>query len=158
MSITARIAPSPSRQECEATWAQGQPSVVFSVEAADLLTPVSAYLRLARFDGGTGKNTLLLESVEGGTSRGRYSVIALKPDIIWTCHNGQITLDETPENPDIAPRILTEKPLESLRALIHATRLELPEGVPLWLRVCLGIWAMTWCARWSICQMRPRMI
>lgn len=79
MSITARIAPSPSRQECEAAWAQGQPSVVFSVEAADLLTPVSAYLRLARFDGGTGKNTLLLESVEGGTSRGRYSVIALKP-------------------------------------------------------------------------------
>ncbi|AKR49219.1 MULTISPECIES: anthranilate synthase component I [Acetobacter] len=130
MSITARIAPSPSRQECEAAWAQGLPSVVFSVEAADLLTPVSAYLRLARFDGGTGKNTLLLESVEGGTSRGRYSVIALKPDIIWTCHNGQITLDENPENPDSAPHILTEKPLESLRALIHATRLELPEGVP----------------------------
>lgn len=108
MSITARIAPSPSRQECEAAWAQGQPSVVFSVEAADLLTPVSAYLRLARFDGGTGKNTLLLESVEGGTSRGRYSVIALKPDIIWTCHNGQITLDETRKT-RISPRAFLQK-------------------------------------------------
>ncbi|KAA8389589.1 anthranilate synthase component I [Acetobacter tropicalis] len=130
MSVTARIAASPARHEVEARWREGKGAVVFSVEPADLLTPVSAYIRLANFNGVDGRYTLLLESVEGGVSRGRYSVIALKPDLIWACHDGAVTLDTNPDNPD-QPPIPSDKPaLESLRSLIHQTRMDLPEGLP----------------------------
>lgn len=130
MSVTARIAASPSREACQDAWKAGKPSVVFSVEPADLLTPVSAYMRLAGFDGGTGRYTLLLESVEGGVSRGRYSVIALKPDLVWTCHNGRVTVDENPAQPDIQTRSVDGAALASLRSLIRETQLDLPAGLP----------------------------
>ena len=45
---------------------------------ADTQTPVSAFLTLA--DGQT--NCFLLESVEGGEVRGRFSVIGLQPDLL----------------------------------------------------------------------------
>lgn len=130
MSVSARIAASPSREACQAAWADGKSSVVFSVEPADLLTPVSAYIRLAGFDGGTGRHTLLLESVEGGVSRGRYSVIALKPDLVWTCHNGEVTIDDAPENAEQAPHPVAGKALDALRQLIRETQLDLPAGLP----------------------------
>src|SRR5579864_5686124 len=47
---------------------------------ADLETPVSAYLKLAA---GRAGNMFLLESVEGGAQRGRYSMIGLDPDIVF---------------------------------------------------------------------------
>ena len=60
----------------------GQPQLQWTKLVADLETPVSAMLKLA-----DGKpNSFLLESVEGGAQRGRYSFIGLKPDIIWRCH------------------------------------------------------------------------
>ena len=71
MSVHARLQASPSFQDIEANWNAGKASVVFTVEAADLLTPVSAYLRLRNLDAASSKHTLLLESVEGGVSRGR---------------------------------------------------------------------------------------
>lgn len=130
MSTSANTATSPSLQVCEAAWEQGQASVVFSVEAADLLTPVSAYIRLAHLDGSTGRHSLLLESVEGGVSRGRYSVIALKPDLVWTCHNGQVTLHDGADQPQSPAWMQQGKPLDSLRQLIHTSRLDLPTGLP----------------------------
>ena len=52
---------------------------------ADLDTPVGAFLKLA-----AGRpNTFLLESVEGGSARGRYSAIGLEPDLIWRCRDGR---------------------------------------------------------------------
>jgi anthranilate synthase component 1 len=44
--------------------------------AADLLTPLAVYLKLAKNE----KNSFLLESVEGGESLGRYSFIGARPD------------------------------------------------------------------------------
>ncbi|TDI13150.1 MAG: anthranilate synthase component I, partial [Acidobacteria bacterium] len=43
---------------------------------ADMLTPVSAFLRVSR---GT-ERAFLLESVEGGEKMGRYSFIGVDPD------------------------------------------------------------------------------
>ena len=62
----------------------GKPQVVSTTLVADLETPVSAYLKLA--DG--RPNSFLLESVEGGSVRGRYSIIGFKPDVIWRCRKG----------------------------------------------------------------------
>ena len=47
----------------------------------DLETPVSAYLKFCVKQ----KNSFLLESVQDGTFRGRYSIIGMDPDIIWKC-------------------------------------------------------------------------
>ncbi len=63
----------------------GKPQLVWTKLVADLETPVSAYLKLA--DGRA--NSFLLELVEGGSVRGRYSIIGFKPDVIWRCIKGQ---------------------------------------------------------------------
>ena len=60
MTMKLHSSASPSRKECEAAWQNGQASVVFSVEAADLLTPVSAYMRLTHLHTGAGRHSLLL--------------------------------------------------------------------------------------------------
>ncbi|QDH17825.1 anthranilate synthase component I [Swingsia samuiensis] len=94
-------------------------SIAYTVEAADLLTPVSAYLRLSKIADGPYK--ILLESVEGGAARGRYSVIALLPDLIWKSCNGQATLDGVH---------LDGKPLDTLEKIINDSQMDLPPHLP----------------------------
>ncbi len=107
-------------------YSAGQAQVVATRLVADLETPVSAYLKLA-----TGRApAFLFESVEGGAVRGRYSIIGLVPDIIWRATGDSAELNRAPErNPDqFEP---DERPtLESLRALLDESRIELPEQLP----------------------------
>ena len=58
----------------------GRASVSVATLVADLETPVSAYLKLAARKRGP---MFLLESVEGGAQRGRYSMIGLDPDLVF---------------------------------------------------------------------------
>ena len=106
----------------------GRPQPVHIRLVADLETPVSAFLKLA--DG--RHNAFLLESVQGGETRGRYSVIGFKPDVIWRCRNGaaEINLQARSDPAAFRPAHLPDRPLESLRALVAATRMELPENLP----------------------------
>jgi anthranilate synthase component 1 len=93
---------------------------------ADLETPVAAFLKLAHGQ----PNSFLLESIEGGSARGRYSVIGMAPDLIWRCRNG---VAEINRHARAAPHGFvrdTRPPLESLRALVAETRLVLPPGMP----------------------------
>jgi anthranilate synthase component 1 len=93
---------------------------------ADLETPVAAYLKLAE-----GRpNTFLLESVEGGASRGRYSVIGLNPDLIWRCRGGRPEVNRHARSAPFAFAADDRGPLESLRAVVAETRLELPSDLP----------------------------
>ncbi|MBV1830022.1 anthranilate synthase component I [Komagataeibacter sp. AV436] len=113
----------------------GQASVAWRVEPADLLTPVAAFLRLSKLarshgGGNGGHNAFLLESVEGGTSRGRYSVIGLLPDLIWRCHDGRASVCHDPAAPTHVFTPEAEAPLVSLRRILHASRIDLPEGLP----------------------------
>ncbi len=71
----------PSFESFAEVYDRGQSQVVWTELVADLETPVSAMLKLA----GDASNSFLLESVEGGAVRGRYSIIGLKPDLIWRC-------------------------------------------------------------------------
>jgi len=59
----------------------GQPVIVTRRLTDDLETPVSAYLKLAR----TRAFSFLFESVEGGALAGRYSILTLRPDLVWRC-------------------------------------------------------------------------
>ena len=71
----------PSREAFAAAHARGEAQVVWTSLVADLETPVSAFLKLAE-----GRpHSFLLESVTGGEIRGRYSIIGMKPDLLWEC-------------------------------------------------------------------------
>jgi len=108
-------------------YAAGAPQVVWSRISADLETTVSAYLKLAA----DGPNSFLLESVEGGETRGRYSFIGIEPDLIWRCRGDEAEIDRTadPDNP--AFKAEAGGALDSLRALIQESRIDrLPAGLP----------------------------
>ena len=56
----------------------------------DLETPVSAYLKIAH-----GRPyAFLFESVEGGAWRGRYSIVAMNPDLVWRCRGDRAEIAE----------------------------------------------------------------
>ncbi len=93
---------------------------------SDLETPVAAFLKLAHGQ----PNTFLLESIEGGSARGRYSVIGMAPDLIWRCRDGAAEINR---HARVAPHAFeadARPALDSLRALLAETRLELPPGMP----------------------------
>ena len=64
----------PTLEEVKALAGQGNLVPVYRSINADLETPVSAYLKVAR-----GPYSYLLESVEGGERLGRYSFIGTEP-------------------------------------------------------------------------------
>jgi anthranilate synthase component 1 len=72
----------------------------------------------------------LLESVEGGAVRGRYSVIGLKPDLIWRCVDGVAEINRAARYDEGAFEVCDEPPLDSMRALIAETHIDLPEDLP----------------------------
>ncbi|GGC69602.1 anthranilate synthase component I [Chelatococcus reniformis] len=107
-------------------YAAGQPFVLSTRLVADLETPVAAFMKLARQPG----PSFLLESVEGGAVRGRYSMIGLAPDLVWRCMDGQAAINRAPdEDPEgFVPETLP--PLESLRRLIAESEIALAADLP----------------------------
>ncbi len=104
----------------------GRPQLVWTRLIADLETTISVMLKLA--DGRS--NSILLESVEGGAVRGRYSIIGLKPDLIWRCRGAKAEINR---NARFEPEKFEPEPLpsiQSLRALIKESRIEVPMGLP----------------------------
>jgi anthranilate synthase component 1 len=109
-----------------AAYEAGRGALAWTVEVADLETPVATYLKLAHGQ----PNTFLLESVEGGAARGRYSIVGMAPDLVWRCRDGRAELNR---NALAAPHAFVpeDRPaLESLRTLLAETRMSLPPGVP----------------------------
>ena len=105
---------------------EGRSQAVYARHVADLEAPVSAFLKL-----GDGKeNAFLLESVQGGETRGRYSVIGLKPDLVWRCQGDKAEINRQALGDKNLFTPLTQKPLDSLRALIAEIKMPLPEGLP----------------------------
>jgi len=122
------MATSSDKDDFKQSYEAGNAQVLWTTMVADLETSVSAYLKLAEGE----EYASLLESVEGGAIRGRYTFIGLKPDIIWRC-NG--------DSPEINRRTLSgvrdedfigiDKPsIEALRDLFGESLIELPEGMP----------------------------
>ena len=104
----------------------GSSQVVYSTLVADLETPVSAMLKIAA----QSQYSFLLESVEGGSVRGRYSIIGLEPDVIWRCHK---------DIPEINRKALSNTQtfiresvgaLQSLRQLLKESEIDLPTNLP----------------------------
>ena len=107
-------------------YAAGRPQLVWTRLIDDLETPVSAYLKI-----GHGRPyAFLFESVEGGAYRGRYSIVAMKPELVWRCRGDA---SEIAHGADIEAGRFTPQAggaLDNLRDLVAATRLDLPKGLP----------------------------
>ncbi len=101
------------------------PQIISKKIVADLETPVSALIKLSQ----KNKFPFLLESVEGGNTRGRYSAIGINPDLIWKCKNGKAEIAKEFEN---NPKFTKESssPLSSLKKLINNSMIELPKSLP----------------------------
>ncbi|MCC7260083.1 MAG: anthranilate synthase component I, partial [Alphaproteobacteria bacterium] len=105
---------------------EGKAQLVWVRRVADIETPVSACLKLME----DGKPSFLLESVEGGETRGRYSIIGLEPDLIWKCEGNNASIARAPFGaaPNFVPA--KEGAIDSLRALVAESKLEIPRDVP----------------------------
>lgn len=104
----------------------GQSAIVWRDLIADTETPVSAALKL--FEAGRGD--FILESVEGGAVRGRYSLIGLAPDLVFRAegNNAEINRSWHTDREAFAPT--GEGALVSLRKLVDTCRIDMPEGLP----------------------------
>ncbi|MEZ5691624.1 MAG: anthranilate synthase component I [Rickettsiales bacterium] len=118
----------PDEQEFCNIYNQGKSQLVWTSLPADLDTPVAAMLRLMKDD----EPSFLLESVEKGKIRGRYSIIGLMPDIIWRCTGNQAEISELYDSnskySDFSP--VGEDSLTSFRNLYEASKIDIPEGLP----------------------------
>src|ERR1700682_3136523 len=118
----------PSAAAFAKTYARGQSQVVWTTLVADLETPVSAFLKIVGGRPNGRPMSLLLESVEGGAVRGRYSVIGLDPDLVWRTVGGRAEVNRAArQTRDGSARDgftpCKEAPLPALRALIAESRI-----------------------------------
>ncbi|WP_029002436.1 anthranilate synthase component I [Azorhizobium doebereinerae] len=109
-----------------ARYARGEAQVVSTTLVADLETPVSAFLKIA----GERPNAFLLESVEGGETRGRYSMIGLDPDVIWRSNGAKAEINRRALTDKDSFEPCPEPPLAALRALLAESAIDLPDGAP----------------------------
>jgi len=110
-----------------ATLARGKPALVWRRIIADSDTPVGAARRLIV----PGRGDFLLESVEGGEVRGRYSLLGLDPDLVFRAKGeaAAINRDWRTDRAAFAP--LGGNALAELRALAATCRIDpMPEGLP----------------------------
>ena len=116
----------PSYEEFAAKYEAGENQLVYSRLAADLDTPVSVMLKLSEAQ----KDSFILESVTGGEIRGRYSIVGLKPDLIWRCRGTTSELNR--ESRFDANSFVPQEgnPLDELRALIEECRIDMPADLP----------------------------
>ena len=104
----------------------GKSQIVWRRIVADLETPVGTYLKLAQ----DRTHSFLLESVQDGTTRGRYSIIGLLPDLIVKVEGGTASVNRQAHLDPGAFSEMTEKPLDALRGLVAESQIEVPPGLP----------------------------
>ncbi|MFL2831647.1 MAG: anthranilate synthase component I [Candidatus Puniceispirillaceae bacterium] len=115
------------RKNCEALFAKGVNQIIFRTLVADTQTPVGMMMKLSEKQA----YHCLLESVEGGEVRGRFSVVALKPDLIWRCKKEKVFINRTAQTkPDNFVELSNEQPLGSLRQLVAESWMDNTHPLP----------------------------
>ena len=120
------MALTPEFTEFERAYSDGRNQIVYTRLAADLDTPVSLMLKLT----GAQKDAFVLESVTGGEVRGRYSIIGMKPDLIWRCRGQESAINRSARYDADAFDPLDGNPLDTLRELIEESQIDLPDDLP----------------------------
>src|SRR5437879_9591916 len=111
----------PYFRECQRLAKQGNLIPFYDVFSADLLTPVSAYLRIAQ----GARYSFLLESVEGGEKIARYTFAGANPEEVFRYANGACVLESR-------DRVVWEErdPISFLRERIERYRPVRLPGLP----------------------------
>ena len=118
-----------------AALAERRPALVWRRLIADTETPVGAAVKLFE----EGRGDFLLESVEGGEVRGRYSLVGLDPDLVFraTGHGAEINRTWRADRTAFAP--LPGDALVELRALVNECRIaDVPAALPSALACLVG--------------------
>ncbi|WP_022681229.1 anthranilate synthase component I [Sphingobium bisphenolivorans] len=109
-----------------AALAAGKSALVWRRQIADTDTPISAALKLFEADRGD----FLLESVEGGAVRGRYSLIGLSPDLVFRAEGQKAQINRQWATDRTAFAAEERTSLDALRALVAECRAELDPALP----------------------------
>ncbi len=104
----------------------GKPSLIWRSLVADTETPVGAALKLFAPERGD----FLLESVEGGRSRGRYSLIGLDPDLVFRASGTACEVNRQWRSDRAAFAPLPGGSLAELRTLVGQCRIDVPAALP----------------------------
>jgi len=112
----------------------GRPALLWRRQLADTETPVAAALKLIE----PGRGDFLLESVEGGSVRGRHSLIGLAPDLVFRATGGEAAINPhwLTDREAFAP--CAEPALDALRTLVAECRMEVPAELPRALACLVG--------------------
>lgn len=116
----------PNLDDFSKVYNAGKNYLVYTRLAADLDTTVSLMLKLTK----AKINSFMLESVTGGDSKGRYSIIGMNPDLIWKCDGNNASVNRSALNGNKQYNIVEEDPLTSLRNILKETSIDLPEDLP----------------------------
>ncbi|HEY7808476.1 MAG TPA: anthranilate synthase component I [Croceibacterium sp.] len=106
--------------------AAGRPALVWRQLVADTETPVGAALKLIE----PGRGDFLLESVEGGEVRGRYSLLGLDPDLVFRATGPACEVNTGWRHDRETFAALPGDSLAELRSLVDGCRIEVPENLP----------------------------
>ena len=127
MSITAPASTSLENAAAASdALAAGRPALVWRKVVADSDTPVGAARRLIE----PGRGDFLLESVEGGEVRGRYSLLGLDPDLVFRGSEGVAEINRAWQTDREAFEACQGDALTELRALADSCRIDVPEALP----------------------------
>lgn len=116
----------PGKDAFTAGYQAGANQILWTELVADMDTAVSLMLKLT----GAEKDSFMLESVTGGEVRGRYSFMGCRPDLIWRCRGDKAEINRTAATDRHAFVPEHTGALDSLRALLDETAIDLPDDVP----------------------------
>lgn len=106
--------------------AAGRPALVWRKVIADAETPVGAAAKLIEPERGD----FLLESVEGGEVRGRYSLLGLDPDLVFRARGDSAEINRRWRQDRDGFASCDQPSLDALRSLAESCRIEVPEELP----------------------------
>ncbi len=116
---------------------QGRGAVVWQRLIADIETPVSAALKLIE----PGRGDWVLESVESGETRGRYSLIGLDPDLMFEVRGDQARINRDWRHDRDAFTPVLGPALQALRDLVAECRFDVPDALPKAMATLVGYFA-----------------
>ena len=115
----------------------GKPALIWRRRIADTETPVAAALKLIE----PGRGDYLLESVEGGATRGRHTLLGLAPDLVFRAEGSNVSINHRWLEDREAFEPCPDDPLTALRQLVADCRMDVPEGLPPALACLVGYFA-----------------
>jgi anthranilate synthase component I len=111
-----------------------QPALVWRKCVADMETPVSAAAKLIE----PGRGDFILESVEGGETRGRHSLIGLAPDLVFRAQGQKAEINAEWLHDRSKFVETSETTLPALRGLVAQCQMDVPEELPAALACLVG--------------------